>query len=403
MPAGFGLPGGRIFLGLMGALQIRTLKTFDRAVVRTLYRSLLSRRLASRNLARSQPPPDPATIRRMLVIRPGGIGDAVLFFPMLQALRQAFPQAGLDVLAERRNVDLFAANDVVDSAWAYDASFGLGLLKGLRGRYDLVVDTEQYHMLSALIAAMTKAPVRCGFDTQGRGGLFTHRVRYSDQVYEVYSFLDLVTALTGRPVEFDVDRPFFPVSEAAKERARARLEERLPGSSTGGIVVISPGASMRQRIWAPERYRELANWLLQRGHRIAVIGSPADRAAATAVAEGLPADRVASFAGTMTLADTAGLITFARLYVSSDTGPLHIAYGVGVPTVHLFGSGILEKWAPAGSRTRAVTGALACSPCTRYGYTPPCPYDVECMKRIEAADVIARVEESLAERTGPRA
>ncbi len=379
----------------MGALQIRALKAADRAVVRTLYRALLARRYAHGAQGSPAGPPDPKSVRRILVIRPGGIGDAVLFFPMLQALRREYPEARLEVLAEQRNVGLFEANEVVDRARAYDRGGGLELWGALQERWDIVVDTEQYHMLSALVAYRTGAPVRCGFDTQGRGGLFTHRAPYSDQVYEVYSFLDLVKAITGRPVAFDPEAPFFPVAAGPREEARRRLSRRLPGFEQSGIVVISPGASMRQRIWAPERYRALARFLLDRGLQVAVIGSASDVPAARAVSDDLPRDRVADFAGTMSLATTAGLITAARLYVSSDTGPLHIAYGVGVPTVHLFGSGILEKWAPAGRRTRAVTGALPCSPCTRYGYTPPCPYDVECMKRITVDDVIARAREAL--------
>ena len=64
----------------------------------------------------------------------------------------------------------------------------------------------------------------------------------------------------------------------------------------------------------------------------------------------------------------------------------------------MFGSVILAKWAPAGSRYRAVHKALPCSPCTRYGYTPPCPYGVECMKQIEVDDVLPKLIEALAER-----
>src|SRR5262249_59517498 len=124
------------------------------------------------------------------------------------------------VVAERRNVGLFAASSVVDQAWAYDRGWGRELVEVLRRGYDLVVDSEQYHFLSAIVAWLTGAPVRVGFDTQGRGGLFTHRVRYSDQVYEVRSFLSLARELTGREAAFDPDQPFFPVAEEHREWAR---------------------------------------------------------------------------------------------------------------------------------------------------------------------------------------
>lgn len=384
--------GDGVFSGAMGPLPVRVLKAIDRLVGRTVYRAFLRRH------RRTRPPGDgvmPARVQKILVVRPGGIGDAVLFFPLLQALRCEFPDAQLDVLAERRNVGLFGSNDVVHRAWAYDRGYGRELLAVVRAGYDVVIDTEQSHFLSAIVAYLTGAPVRCGFDTQGRGGLFTHRVHYSDQVYEVHSFLSLFAALTGKRVSFDPERPFFPIAETHMEWAR----QLLAGDGAGArLAVVLPGASTPLRRWAPERYRAVVQWLIAQGLRVAIIGGPGDVEAAAAMSAGLDPRRIINLAGRTILPRTAAVIALADVYVSSDTGPLHIAYGIGTPTVHMFGSGILAKWAPAGSRYRAVHKALPCSPCTRYGYTPPCPYGVECMKRIEVEDVIPKLIEALAER-----
>jgi lipopolysaccharide heptosyltransferase II len=374
----------------MGALQVRLLKAIDHLIGRTVYRAFLY-------WHRRRPQPGngglPNPVRKILVLRPGGIGDAVLFFPLLQALRREFPQAQLDVLAERRNVGLFATNDVVHHAYAYDRNYGRELLGVLRGKYDVVIDTEQSHFLSAIITYLTRAPVRCGFDTQGRGGLFTHRVHYSDQIYEVHSFLSLFRALTGKQEPFDPERPFFPIADEHMAWARALL-----GNGSGDrVAVVLPGASTPMKRWAPERYRRVVAWLIEQGLRVVIIGGARDVPVAQAVVAGLDPSRTINLAGTTNLPRTAAVIALADVYVSSDTGPLHIAYGVGTSTVHMFGSGILGKWAPAGSRYRAVHKALPCSPCTRYGYTPPCPYGVECMKRIEVDDVLPKLIEALAD------
>jgi lipopolysaccharide heptosyltransferase II len=376
----------------MGALQVRLLKAIDHLIGRTIYRAFL---YWHRRHTRRGDGELPAAVTKILVVRPGGIGDAVLFFPLLQALRREFPQARLDVLAERRNVGLFGANDVVHHAYAYDGSYGRELLAVLRGKYDIVIDTEQSHFLSAIITYLTGAPVRCGFDTQGRGGLFTHRVHYSDQIYEVHSFLSLFRALTGKQESFDPEQPFFPIAETHLAWARSLLAN----GSAGHLAVVLPGASTPLKRWAPERYRQVVQWLIDHGLRVAIIGGATDVTAAQQVTDGLDPSQVINLAGNTSLPRTAAVIALADVYVSSDTGPLHIAYGVGTPTVHMFGSGILEKWAPAGSRYRAVHKALPCSPCTRYGYTPPCPYGVECMKRIEVEDVIPKLVEALAERS----
>ena len=375
----------------MGAFQVRLLKAVDHLIGRTVYRVFLHAHRRRRGAGDGMLP---TQVSRILVLRPGGIGDAVLFFPLLQALRREFPEARLEVLAERRNVGLFATNDVVHRAYAYDRSYGRELLAVLRGKYDIVIDTEQSHFLSAIITYLTGAPVRCGFDTQGRGGLFTHRVHYSDQIYEVHSFLSLFRALTGKEKSFDPEQPFFPIAEEHLAWARSLL-----ANGTGShLAVVLPGASTPLKRWAPERYRRVVQWLVEQGLRVAIIGGATDVEAALQVTEGLDPNRVINLAGNTNLPRTAAVIALADVYVSSDTGPLHIAYGVGTPTVHMFGSGILEKWAPAGSRYRAVHKALPCSPCTRYGYTPPCPYDVECMKQIEVDDVIPKLIEALAER-----
>ena len=375
----------------MGALQVRLLKAIDQFIGRVVYRGFL---LWHRRHPRPGDGVLPDPVTKILVVRPGGIGDAVLFFPLLQALRQTYPLARLEVLAEKRNVGLFTTNDIVHRAYAYDRGCGRELLAVLRQRYDIVIDTEQTHFLSAIITYLTGAPVRCGFDMRGRGGLFTHRVRYSDQIYEVHSFLSLFHVLTGKEQSFDPEQPFFPINDQHMAWARTVLGN----GSDSRIAVVFPGASTKMKRWAPKRYRELVRWLIEHGLRVVIIGGAADVAVARIVTEGLDASRVLNLAGTTTLPRTAAVIALADLYVSSDTGPLHIAYGVGTPTVHLFGSGILEKWAPAGSRYRAVHKALPCSPCTRYGYTPPCPYGVECMKQIGVDDVIPKLIEALAER-----
>jgi ADP-heptose:LPS heptosyltransferase len=371
----------------MGSFQIRALKAIDRLVGGTVYRSLLASARKRGATGPTVPPPPPSRVERILVIRPGGIGDAVLFYPMLAALRSAWPGAALHVLAERRNAGLFKANDRVDRVFSYDAGFGSELRAALAGPYDLVIDTEQYHYLSAVIAYLAHASSSCGFDTRGRGGLFTHRVHYDDQTYEVFSFLDLARTVTGQVHHFDPETPFFPVREdllaaAVKEYGVGR------GSRT---VVIQPGASIIQKCWEPEKFLELARWLAGRGYRTILVGGGTEQAAAQRIAQGVPGGKALDLCGRIPLAMTAAVVAQSDLYVGSDTGVLHIAYGVGTPTVHLFGPGVLEKWAPKGSRYQAISKKLPCSPCIRYNYVPPCPYDTECMKMISLDEVIEAV------------
>lgn len=371
----------------MNAFQIRALKALDRLIGRTIYRSLLTSARRNGSAGATIPPPPPETIRKILVIRPGGIGDAVLFYPMLEALRAAWPDAALDILAERRNAGVFRANDRVDRVFAYDGGLGAELAQALRGSYDLVVDTEQYHYLSAVIAHFMQAPVKCGFDTRGRGGLFTHRVHYDDQTYEVFSFLDLARTVTGKTHTFDPETPFFPI----KEDLLKKVGERYGIGRGKGTVVMQPGASIMQKCWEPEKFLALARWVASRGWKTILVGGSTERGPARLIVEGVPDGKALDLCGKIPLEETAAVVALCDLYVGSDTGVLHIAYGVGTPTVHLFGPGVLEKWAPKGSRYQAISKKLPCSPCIRYNYVPPCPYDTECMKMITVDEVIEAV------------
>lgn len=345
--------------------------------------------------ALTQPPRPvpPAGVERILIIRPGGIGDAVLTFPMIAALRRHYREAEIEVLGERRNAGVYRINDWVRRVHLYDRHPLATMRELSRGRYQIVVDTEQYHYLSCIAANRLRPDYICGFDTIGRGRFQTHRVRYSDRVYEVHSFLSLASALIGSEQSFDPDAPFLEVSPQWVEWAEATLHPR------GGrpVAVVMPTASTPHRFWPVQRYAEIAQWLARRGFLVVVLGGPDAGADAGLIEQACRGSDVLNLAGRTTLPQTAGILTRTQLYVSADTGPLHIAYGVGTPTVHMFGSGIQEKWAPQGRRYLVVNKNLPCSPCTRYGYTPPCPYHAACMDAITVADVTRAIDEVLAD------
>ena len=382
-------------------LRLRLLKRLDRSIGGWLCRRALrgcggkaGALHHSDGLSYSGAPVPKAGIERILVIRPGGIGDAVLTFPMLRALREYYDEATIDVLGERRNADVYRINGLVRDVYCYDAGplASPRVLHELAARrYPLIVDTEQYHHLSAVAANYLRPTYICGFDTVGRGRLQTHRVRYVDSIYEVYSFLHLAEALIGQPVPFERDQPFLEVDA----RWRDWAAQALGGHDQRPVAVVVPGASTPHKYWPPQRYAAVAAWLIERGYYVVILGGRDALALARVIATQHGDGAVLNLAGQTSLPQTAGVIQQAGLYISSDTGPLHIAYGVGTPTVHMFGSGIMEKWAPQGRRYVVVHKDLPCSPCTRYGSTPPCPYEVACMQAIQVEDVIAGIEEVL--------
>ncbi|HXX81575.1 MAG TPA: glycosyltransferase family 9 protein [Thermodesulfovibrionales bacterium] len=349
--------------------RIRLLKTIDRTIGRSFV-SLLSAIERKQNKVSDK-------LSKILIIRPGGIGDAVLLIPAINFLRQKFPEATIDILCEKRNADIFSLSRDVHKAYLYDK--GLDLFRCLSNKYDVVIDTEQWHRLSAVLTSLTKAPVRIGFDTNERHKLFTHRVSYSQDDYEVVSFFRLLEPLGANPEPGCGNPPFINIrGEGFSPPSALTREDRL--------VAIFPGASVRERKWGGDQFGVVAKALSDIGYHVVLLGSSADKADAELIKKKAPS--VTDLAGKTDLRQVATVLGMSSLLISADSGLLHVAYAVGIPTVSLFGSGIEKKWAPRGRKHIVINKHLDCSPCTRFGYTPKCKRNVECLASIHVDEVI---------------
>ncbi|MBP1612361.1 MAG: glycosyl transferase family 9, partial [Acidobacteria bacterium] len=282
---------------------------------------------------------------------------------------------------------------LVDRVLLYDRFPG-DLPRALAAGYDVVVDTEQYHRASAIVAFLTRAPRRIGFGTNVRRRLLTDPLPYDQSIYEARSFLELARRATGREPHWDPEQPFLPLDPDAVRFA----DEALAPLGDRPLVAIHPGASIPERRWPPERYAEVAARLAGEGIGIVVLGGREDEKPAAVIAARLAGQPVVNVAGKSTLAQAAAIVAKVDVYASADTGVLHLAYAVGTRTVHLFGPGVLSKWGPPGHRFRSIAADAPCSPCTVYGYTPPCNQGNVCMLRIEpervAREVLAQLEVS---------
>jgi len=315
---------------------------------------------------------------RLLLIRPGGIGDAVLLAPAVRQFKRSYPDCHITVLAEKRNSGVFALIPTVDRLICYDRPGEF--LEALRGRYDVVIDTEQWHRLSAIVARLVKAPVKIGYGTNERRRMFTHTQPYSHDEYEADSFLQLL-----RPLGIDAGDecnalPWLTVPGEAVSLANKLLEPL----GDGPLVAMFPGASIPERRWGADRFRATAVMLASLGVKTVVVGGQVDREQGDVIVEGTAG---LNLAGRISLAGTAAVLKRSCLLLSGDSGVLHIAAGLDVPTVSLFGPGRALKWAPRGEKNLVIYKGLACSPCTTYGTTPPCPVDNRCMKEITVDEV----------------
>jgi ADP-heptose:LPS heptosyltransferase len=313
-----------------------------------------------------------------LLIRPGGIGDAVLLIPLIRSLKNIYPAIHVTVLAEQRNSGVFSLISCVDRLLCYDRP--MELLQVLRCSYDIVIDTEQWHRLSAVVARIAAAPVKIGFDTNERRRMFTRPIPYSHDDYEAVSFAHLLKPLGIEAGGVEMGTPFLSVPDDVSRKA-AGLLEMLHDQT---FVTIFPGASIAERRWGADRFRRVAEMLSIFGIKTVVVGGKEDRQQGKVITAG---GLGLNLAGMTMLSESAAVIQKSSLLLSGDSGVLHIAVGLGVPTVSLFGPGRAKKWAPQGDRHIVINKRLPCSPCTTFGTTPPCPINAQCMRDISVDEV----------------
>lgn len=212
-------------------------------------------------------------------------------------------------------------------------------LRALSPEVALVVNRS---FRSAFVARVAGIRERVGHATEGRAWLLTGALPYEADRPETECYLDLLRELghkAGSPP------PRLEVAHDSLERARERLD--------GATIGVQPGARYAGKQWPVSHLAELVDQLAARGHRIAMLGGK-DEVEAAAELQGKVARPMVNLVGHCTLKEVMGVLKALRLTIGSDTGLMHIAAGVGCPTVTIFGPNPASKWAHREPPHRAI-------------------------------------------------
>lgn len=311
---------------------------------------------------------------RILLLRLRMAGDLILATPVFAALRRAFPDARIDLLVERRHLDLVDENPDLTAAIPLDRG-AAGLVAALRSlraaSYDLCIDLHSIPK-TAWLARLSGARWRTGFAYPDRAFLYTRAVappatQFSEHAVETLMRLVAPLGVVARP-----GRPVMRSAGGAAAAARL-VAERIGAGRRFALLHVAP--SNRYKRWAPERYGELSRALAARGVVPALVGGPADRDFAAEIvrhADGAPV----SLVGETTFKSLRELIRAALLYVGPDSGPAHIAATTRTPAVVLFGPTPPATFAPPSPLVRPVLAPPPCHPCRQKGCAPG---DYRCM------------------------
>jgi heptosyltransferase II len=358
----------------------------------------------------------PGTIDRLLVRGTNWVGDAVMSLPALKLLRQVFPSAHISLLVLPWVSGIYEGQQFVDKVLTYDRS---GRHHGMAGRIRLIRELRrepfdvailfQNAFEAALLTRLAGIPFRAGYDRDGRGWLLSHPVPVDPRVtrlHQAYYYLDLVEQLVGRPRQslqiqgshenFTSNRGPWPdisikVQSSRQGIAREKLE-RMGLNLQKKLVGVNPGAFYGSaKRWFSERYAALLDRLIRNLLvEIAVFGAPNELAIAQTIQSQMLSHAVI-LTGKTDLAELIAMISLCDLFITNDSGPMHLAAALGIPTLAIFGPTDEIATGPLSPAAVVLKKRVECSPCL----LRECPIDHRCMTRMTVDEVFEQAERML--------
>jgi lipopolysaccharide heptosyltransferase II len=355
---------------------------------------------------------------RILAIRLDRIGDLVLSFPALSAIKERFPESTLSVMTRASTQSIAENHPAVDEVipYFYEKGGRHRFIKGnirfiheiIRRRFDIVFILNP-SVRSYLVPFVARIPYRVGFQVPVPF-LLTHSVpdhRHQGKKHESEYTLDAVRAFGIKPSGSPY--PVWPVSlyDLLKIAARLKniscLPDALPRGGVSGcaeelltpprgtasidpIIAIHAGSSCPSKRWPKEKFAELGTRMIQEGYRVAVIGGSNERTLGEYLKRAI-GENVLDLTGELELPELAAFLKRCTALVSNDSGPVHIAAAVGTPVLSIFGrtqSGLSPvRWRPLGRETAVIQKNVGCVVCLAHR----CTIEFECLKALAVEEV----------------
>lgn len=316
------------------------------------------------------------------------LGDAILTLPLLQTLREAYPDAEIDFWVRKGFAPLFASHPAVTRVLEYDKrgkdkgaarTFGLGLALG-RADYSMWISAHS-SVRSGLLARWSSAKIRIGYDRPlYNAWLYTHTISRK------FGELDEIERLNRLLLPLKLERrgvavqtwPSIVLPKTAVDAAASFFESLSPSPGSGErppVLGVHPGSIWGTKRWPEEYYAEVTARAVRAGAVALVFGGPGEEGMARDVAlrarEALSpgeGERVVNLAGRLSLPELAAYIGRLDCYASNDSGPMHLAWPQGVPVTAMFGPTVRD-WGffPKGGNAAVMEIPLSCRPCGLHG------------------------------------
>ncbi|MCM3904499.1 MAG: lipopolysaccharide heptosyltransferase II [Pyrinomonadaceae bacterium] len=345
-------------------------------------------------------------INRVVVRGTNWVGDAVMTVPALRELRRMLPSAHVTLATRPWAKELFADADFLDDLLIYDRRGPWSVIKQTaewrRGNFDLAILLPNAFE-AALIPALARVPIRIGYATDGRTRLLTNPLpvpEWRSSKHEIFYYLNIVKELecalfhTEHIADCAPD-PSLHISEPHQSEALGFLCAH--GVREGrALVALCPGSiNSRAKRWPAKLYSALADSLIEElNAEVLLIGSPEELDVSREVSHQMR-NKPIMITGETSLAQVAAVLSLVDLLVTNDTGPAHIASGLGRPTLVIFGPTNPLTTRPFSPAAEIVREPPDCAPCM----LRDCPIDHRCMTAITPERVLERARVLLGRNT----
>jgi len=364
-------------------MDVKLIKVFDRMVlppicaILGLYSKIFPEKLKTGK-------------KKILIIKLWALGDSVISLPMIHCLKKNFPDSKIDVLAHKKNIEVYYANKDINETIEFNLRSVMGLLR----KYDLCIDTENYLNISSLISWWS-GKYRVGYSHGIRHLLYSKTSKLNLTNHMVQNFLDMIRAIG---VNCDAEKLVRLETTKEEKSAVSHFLKENKISKKDLVVGITSGVSetARARIWPVERMAKLADKIIEKYNvKVILIDSPSNKDIVDKIAA-LMKNKPIIAMGNLKIRQVFSLIERCDFFISNDTGPMHIAAAQGVKTIGIFGPNTPKLWGPYGKGNVAIYHPPKCSPCTDHttGKLPECfnkNYQ-ECVKNVGVNEVFNAFE-----------
>jgi len=329
---------------------------------------------------------------KILLTRTDRIGDVVLSTPAIKAVREKYPDAHIAFMVRPYAKDIVESNPYLDEVIVYDkygrhgnilrtVFFALGLRKK---KFDLAImlhPTNRAHLISWLAGI----PRRIGYDRKCAFFL-TEKMPHEKQKGEKHELEYALDMLLAIGVEAKEKELFVPIKANDAKKVDDIFSESHIGNKVP-VVAVNPGASCRSKRWPPERFAQVCEKLAENEKaRIVIVSDKANESSAERVASFMRHEPV-NLAGETTVGELAALLSRASLFISNDSGPVHIACAVGTPVISIFGrkdAGLSpRRWGPTAEKSATLHKDVGCEVCLAHN----CKIGFKCLDAITVDEV----------------